>query len=93
MQLPEETCSYPCRKQISDNLQRDEANRNSEDNRAVETVERKKEHQERRERGNRCTGRRRKYKWEGKTNVEGESNTDQFERAQAQTNCRTDESK
>lgn len=81
MQLPEEMCSYPWRKHISDNLQRDEANRNSEDNRAEETVERKKEHQERSERGSRCTDRKRKYKWEGKANVEGES-TDQFERTE-----------
>lgn len=73
-------CSYPCRKHISDKLQRDEANRNSEDNRAGETVEWKKEHQERSKRGNRCTGRKRKYKWEGKAIVEGESSPDQFER-------------
>lgn len=82
MQLPEEMHSFPCRKQISDNLQRDEANRNSEDNSTGETVGQKKEHQERNERGNRCTGRKRKYKWEGKANVEGESNIDQFERTE-----------
>lgn len=41
-----------------------------------------KEHQERRERGNRCTSRKRKYKWEGKANVEGESGTEQFERTE-----------